>query len=94
MIYLNSLAESLASLMYESPPRIYLAFGAMAIALVLARNATRIFTSADAPEGDAIPAADAATKFRRHQPAPARRRAASHHPRAISCRRTSCCRGS
>ena len=54
--------------MYESPPRIYLAFGAMAIALVLARNATRIFTSADAPEGDAIPAADAATKI---QEAPA-----------------------
>lgn len=37
MVFLHSLVESLASSMYESPPRIYLAFGAMGIALALDR---------------------------------------------------------
>jgi O-antigen ligase len=37
MVFLHSLVESLASSMYESPPRIYLAFGAMGIALALSR---------------------------------------------------------
>src|SRR4029450_13873781 len=44
MVYVNALAESLASSMYESPPRIYLVFGAIGIALVLSRNAGRIIT--------------------------------------------------
>jgi hypothetical protein len=44
MIFINALAESVASSMYESPPRIYLVFGAIGIALVLSRNAGRIVT--------------------------------------------------
>jgi hypothetical protein len=38
MVFLHTLVESLASSMYESPPRIYLAFGAIGVALVLART--------------------------------------------------------
>ena len=45
MLYLHSLVESVASSMYESPPRMYLAFGAMAIALVLSRGAGQIVTT-------------------------------------------------
>ena len=37
MVFLYALAESLASSMYELPPRIYLSFGAMGIALALDR---------------------------------------------------------
>jgi hypothetical protein len=40
MAFVHAAVESLASSMYESPPRIYLAFGAVAVALALAR-ATR-----------------------------------------------------
>lgn len=40
MAFVHAAVESLASSMYESPPRIYLAFGAIAVALALAR-ATR-----------------------------------------------------
>jgi len=48
MIFINALAESVASSMYESPPRIYLVFGAIGIALVLSRNAGRIVTGSAA----------------------------------------------
>ena len=39
MAFVHTLVESLASSMYESPPRVYLAFGAVAVALALARAA-------------------------------------------------------
>lgn len=39
MVFVHATVESLASSMYESPPRIYLLFGACAIALALARAA-------------------------------------------------------
>ncbi len=39
MAFIHLAVESLASSMYESPPRIYIAFGAVAIALALARGA-------------------------------------------------------
>jgi hypothetical protein len=59
MVFLHSLVESLASSMYESPPRIYLAFGAMGIALALARrNAT--LKQPDGPAGP-LPELDLAT---------------------------------
>ncbi|MGI8929544.1 MAG: hypothetical protein ACR2H0_08810, partial [Candidatus Limnocylindrales bacterium] len=45
MVFLHALVESLASSMYESPPRIYLAFGAIGIALALSRAAGRIVTA-------------------------------------------------
>lgn len=46
MVFVHALVESLASSMYESPPRIYLAFGAIGIALALSRAAGRIVTTA------------------------------------------------
>ncbi len=49
MLFLHALVESLASSIYESPPRMYLVFGALGIALVLSRGAGRIFTSEAAP---------------------------------------------
>lgn len=45
MVFLHALVESLASSMYESPPRIYLAFGAIGIALALSRTAKQIHTA-------------------------------------------------
>jgi len=39
MAFVHAAVESFASSMYESPPRIYLAFGAVAVALALARAA-------------------------------------------------------
>ena len=48
MVFLHALVESLASSMYESPPRIYLAFGAIGIALALSRAARKIVTTATA----------------------------------------------
>ena len=45
MVFLHALVESLASSMYESPPRIYLAFGAIGIALALSRAAGRMITT-------------------------------------------------
>ncbi len=51
MLFINALAESVASSMYESPPRIYLVFGAIGIALVLSRNAGRIVTGRAASSG-------------------------------------------
>lgn len=45
MVFLHALVESLASSMYESPPRIYLAFGAIGMALALSRAASKIVTT-------------------------------------------------
>lgn len=49
MAFIHMAVESLASSMYESPPRIYLAFGAIAIALALARQ-TRAGAESNLPE--------------------------------------------
>ena len=38
MVWLEALAETLASSMFDSPPRIYLLFGAVAVALSIARQ--------------------------------------------------------
>jgi hypothetical protein len=46
MSFIHLAVESFASSMYESPPRIYLAFGAVAIALALARVASASATPA------------------------------------------------
>lgn len=52
MVFLHALVESLASSMYESPPRIYLAFGAMGIAVALSRGARQIVTAPGTPMAD------------------------------------------
>jgi O-antigen ligase len=52
MVFVHALVESLASSMYESPPRIYLAFGAIGIALALSRAAGRIVTTAAPSAGE------------------------------------------
>lgn len=49
MLFLHALVESVASSMYESPPRIYLTFGAIGVALALSRAAGRIFTADEPP---------------------------------------------
>ena len=93
MIYLNSLAESLASSMYESPPRIWRSAPWPSHSCW---HGTRRASSPPPTRRRATRSRPLTRprRSRRHQPAPARCRAASHHPRAISCRRTSCCRGS
>lgn len=48
MAFVHALVESSASSMYESSPRIYLAFGAFAVALALARVARSIPSARDA----------------------------------------------
>ncbi|HUP83270.1 MAG TPA: hypothetical protein VM284_03670 [Candidatus Limnocylindria bacterium] len=56
MAFVHALLESVASSMYESSPRIYLLFGAFAIALALARAAQRSHIARDvsAVEGAAL----------------------------------------
>ena len=49
MAFVHAAVESLASSMYESPPRTYLAFGAVAVALALARAARSASASRPAP---------------------------------------------
>jgi hypothetical protein len=44
--------------MYESPPRIYLVFGAIGIALVLSRNAGSMVTGSGTVSGQAPSAED------------------------------------
>ncbi len=41
MVFVQSLIETLASSMFDSPPRIYLLFGVVAVALSLARGRSR-----------------------------------------------------
>jgi hypothetical protein len=38
MVFVQSLVETLASSMFDSPPRIYLLFGTVAVALAIARR--------------------------------------------------------
>ena len=54
MVFVHALVESLASSMYESPPRIYLAFGAMGIAIVLGRQADHLATQSQSVEINAV----------------------------------------
>jgi len=61
MVFINALVESVASSMFESPPRIYLVFGAIAVALVLSRGASRIVTSTVA-EPNRAPGAEPAER--------------------------------
>jgi hypothetical protein len=71
MLYVNALIESVASSMYESPPRIYLVFGAIAVALVLSRGAGRLATTASEQPVIAHAAAEApSTTGADQQPAP------------------------
>jgi len=49
MVFVQSLVETLASSMFDSPPRIYLLFGTVAVALAIARNGQKTGLGVSAP---------------------------------------------